>query len=438
MNILLITHFYPPLNTGGVFRPYTWAKYWSGFGHHVTVLTTKKHPSHGNLDFHVDPDLTGRLHVHEVDYGFSREKGQDRNIPPKPYSGGSVKQKFKYLIRGLYFDYLGLLMERYLLWIFPAIAAGRVLARERPFDVIVSTFTPGASHWIARSLKMTWGIPWMADFRDLWSGNPAAQGVWPFSTLVRALERTAVAHADILTTVSDPLRAELASIHGKPCITLENGFDDEEFEDLGTEKFYPEDGKLRFVYAGAIYPGKRDPSPLFAAVRELISQGKLHPDRIELLFYGSKPLGIREMARRFDVDEVVKTPGHIDRRSVLRAQRDADGLIFLEWDDPSTEGILTGKLFEYLRSGRPILGIGNTPTSASSRLMSLAGVGFPLGKDVRLISSFLVENYIDGKMPRISPQLKVIDRYSRKTLAKTALGHLEEMVANSRRRNRMP
>lgn len=431
MNILLITHYYPPLDSSAVYRCYSWAKYWARSGHRVTVLTTKKRPSHGSLTFLPDLELPDRLQVCEIDYGFLWKLKTGRHTPANTSVGNPFKQKLKYLVRGIYFDYFGLLLERYLLWIFPAVKAARVLAQNRPFDVLVSSFTPGASHWIARRLKREWGTPWMADFRDLWAGNPVAPGAWPFSPLVRALEHRAVAQADLFSTVSDPLAETLTKVHGKPCVVLENGFDEEEFSHLSPGRFYSKDGKLRFIYAGAIYPGKRDPSPLFAAVNALIEQGRIHRDQIELMFYGNKAIGIRQIARNFHLDDVVKTPGRIDRRSILRAQRDADGLIFLDWDDPSTDGILTGKLFEYLRSARPILGIGNTPASASSRLMLRAGVGFPLGNNVDAIARFLLENYITGNGPHVAPQWDVICRYNRETLAQKALQHLVDLAGRA-------
>ncbi|GAF90479.1 unnamed protein product, partial [marine sediment metagenome] len=107
---------------------------------------------------------------------------------------------------------------------------------------------------------------------------------------------------------------------------------------------------------------------------------------------------------------------------------DASGLIFLDWNEPTAEGILTGKIFEYLRSGRPILGIGGTASSVSSRLMIEAGVGFPLGKEVKKIINFLVENFLNGKNPPVSPQWDVIHRFNRESLAKKALDYMGKLV----------
>jgi hypothetical protein len=74
------------------------------------------------------------------------------------------------------------------------------------------------------------------------------------------------------------------------------------------------------------------------------------------------------------------------------AQRDADGLLFLEWNDPSARGVLTGKIFEYIRSGRPILGIGIDDSSTESGiLLKRIGNAYCLGTNVERLKEAIIE-----------------------------------------------
>jgi len=249
--------------------------------------------------------------------------------------------------------------------------------------------------------------------------------------LFQIIERRALTNADLLIAAADSLRQVFAKRYAIPCITVENGFDPEEFDHLDPKKIYPDDGKLRFIYTGAVYQG-RDPSPLFIAIRELIKLGKLTRDEIELVFYGRRMDGIAELAKKYSITEIVRIGGLVDRATALRAQRDASGLIFLEVEEAFEDGSMSSKTFEYFRAGRPILGIGMTKDSFGGRLMVEAGVGFPLGTNVEKIKEFLLTNYILNKAPDANPNWPFINKFSRKLLAENALAYLENAVNNYR------
>jgi glycosyltransferase involved in cell wall biosynthesis len=430
MRILLVSHYFPPQNVSGALRPYSWAKYWSRSGHKVTVLTSKKTSLDGALNF-VDPRAANNtFKTYEVEYWPFRaaSAGSPRLVQTAPFQGSHNAKQIKNIIRRLR-RYLGDLADLNYPWIVKAIRLGRNLHQREAFDIIVSTYTPAASHIIGSHLKRTLGIPWVADFRDLWTANHLAQSVWPFRTLNRWLEKTTVTHADLIITISEPFQRKMQATYKAPCVTVENGFDPEEIEDLAKESLYPDDGKLRFIYTGMLYPGKRDPAPLFAAVRRLIQTGKLAPTNLEFLFYGSNLRGLQELAQQYGLQDIVKTPGHVDRATVLRAQRDADGLIFLEWDDPSAEGVLTGKIFEYMKAGTPVLGIGLSRASSSGKLLEEAGIGYALAKDVDNIAAFLINNYLRQSAPVVRPNQHLINSFSRSIQAQKVLAQMETIVA---------
>ena len=288
---------------------------------------------------------------------------------------------------------------------------------------MISTYSPPTSHWVAMFFQKRLKIPWVVDFRDIWadveSGTMAALNQW--------MEGITIAKADLLTIVSEPLRREYTRRYRLPCLTLENGFDPDEVDQLDRARLFPEDGKLRFVYTGAIY-GKRDPSPLLAALGSLIKTGKLAKQSIELIFYGRNLDHLINLAGSYGLAEVIKLQGLVERDIALRAQRDADGLIFLESEDYAVDGMLTSKIFEYFRSQRPVLGIGVSPNSTVGRLMVDAGVGFPLGTDSEAIKDFISTNFIDHKSPEIHPNWKIINQFSREILAHKALTYFKTII----------
>jgi glycosyltransferase involved in cell wall biosynthesis len=111
---------------------------------------------------------------------------------------------------------------------------------------------------------------------------------------------------------------------------------------------------VKIVYTGSIYPGRRDPTPLFEALRLLGPEG----DKFRVQFYGSAPEAVGALADRAGVRHLVEAHPPVPFRESVRLQWDADVLLLLQWNSPKEEGVCPGKLFEYLASLRPILGIG--------------------------------------------------------------------------------
>jgi glycosyltransferase involved in cell wall biosynthesis len=125
------------------------------------------------------------------------------------------------------------------------------------WDVVISTGGPYSTHLVGYILKRRgkadrWGVDW----RDLWTDNH----IYPGLPLVRMVERYAEhkfhQHADVITTVSEPLAAKLRLKAGNKVKVIYNGFDPEDYENLPVARIFPEDGVFRIVYTGTLYPGK--------------------------------------------------------------------------------------------------------------------------------------------------------------------------------------
>jgi hypothetical protein len=277
---------------------------------------------------------------------------------------------------------------------------------------------------VAGILSKRHGCSWVADYRDLWIEGHIYPGMWPFTVLEKHLEKRYVGnHADIITTVSQPLANTLQNKFHAPVYVIENGYDEDDyFQDFPP---YFRDTKKRIVYTGAIYPGKRDPSPLFAAIASMAQSDKSMrqkmSDEFEVLFFGSESDWLNSLIKKNAVQPWVKYMGMVSRADALRIQKQADILLFLEWENGSVDGILTGKLFEYLAMKKPILGIGVSAKTSPGALMEQAGVGMAVGKDIEKMISILRELVDTGKPFDIQPKEEIISRYTRKKQAKRLL-----------------
>lgn len=243
-------------------------------------------------------------------------------------------------------------------------AADRLIADWRP-EVMIASVPPHSGLLLARRIHRRHGIPWVADLRDLWTGHPYYDGRGLVRLLDRAAERAALATAEGLVTVTEGWRAALAAEWpGKPVRLVRNGFEDDAADapDPPPPPARNPQAPLTIVYAGVLYGHKRDPRPLFAAVRQL----GLGPEDVRIRFYGSEPELVRtHMAEHGLTPPLVEVLPPVRRAELMPMQRTADVLLLLRWNDPRENAVLAGKLFEYIGCRRPILSVGLTTGEAA-------------------------------------------------------------------------
>lgn len=433
MRIMLISSYFYPQNRIPVLRVGQWAKYWALQGHQVTVLTTRKYPFLG--PYGLSPVLPDNIEVVEVPYlpdwlRMRMEKhGPTRN---RAVPGESSGQRLRAKIRRLR-SHIGSLFDIHDLWVGPARRKGLALMAERPYDAIVSSFSPPAVHMVASRLKAAHPeIPWIADFRDLWADNhiTSARGVLRY--IERALEhRTIRGRADALMTVSEPLADTLRQRYPQqPAWVVENGFDPEEFPDWVSRIRTPPDsrGMLRICYAGTLYPGRRDPTPLFDAVNRLIDTGVLDRRRVAIDFYGQNEKELADILARCHGNRhgIVHAHGFVSRSDSLAAQACSSLLLLLESAEPEARGVLTGKLFEYLVSGIPVLAVGIDSTNAAGALLERTGTGF-CARSAEEIMQALSNSLELGRFPFYAPRPEIIATYARDRQAREILEQLARM-----------
>jgi len=180
--------------------------------------------------------------------------------------------------------------------------------------------------------------------------------------------------------VSEPLNHKLKNRYRTSLVrTIENGFEPLDAQSISKEAFFKGDGITRIAHTGAIYPGYRDPSPLFEALRNLKDDST--ELKLELVFAGKYSDYIADLAERYGVESHVKQLGMLSHSDSLRMQRDADILLFLEFESKDVSGIISGKIFEYMNSGTEIWAIGITDESIVGNMLNQEGGVPPVVQD---------------------------------------------------------
>lgn len=408
MDLLLVAPCFPPQHAIAALRTHAFARTWADAGHRVTVLTTAKRPDQCGLDLPCDG-----FSVVELDYRvpwlFERLRGRHRAAQPVESERTARRGWFGALRRlkertGVFSQVRMPDLTDW--WIAPATAWARTAG---PWDAVVSSSGPPAALLAARAIKRAGRARyWAADFRDLWTEHHLYSGLFPFTLRERAEERACLREADLLVTVSEGLAGKLTARARRPVEVIYNGFDDA--DQLPAEPAFAPDGLLRLVYTGTLYERGQDTTTLLVALNLLPSQQR---QRLRLVVAGPSGAAWRALARTHGVEAMVEDHGLLPRSTALRLQRDAAALVLLDWRDPS-EGVLTGKAFEYLCADAPILLIGGASDSPLARLLARAGRGTALGDDPRRIAAVLAELLADPVRIAPAPDAAFIATLSRR------------------------
>ena len=241
------------------------------------------------------------------------------------------------------------------------------LIEEEEIDAIISSSWPITCHTIAKDLNEKYNLPWIADLRDLWNLNPYVSHTFIRNYFEKRLELKTFENADALTTTTDLAAETLSTLHPKSRIVpILSGYDKDDFkflEELIAENDdsmnnSPNDSsKLKFIYAGSLYGGKRDPSYLFEAIRQLEDENKLDSSKISIEFYGDST-GLEEIAKRYGLLDILHIGGKIAHEEVLKKQLNSDVLLLISWDNEKEKMFIPGKIYEYFALKKPVLSIG--------------------------------------------------------------------------------
>ena len=412
--VLIITYYFPPRQHIASLRPMGLAKYLIEFGWQSVILTVNL-PKALDIRFQVvrtpyPGDVSALL---KKKFRLNTEKGFQKQIGiPISIRGNrkSLTGKIVSLVKE-FFTY----PDEQKAWLPYGLKAGCNILKNDDFDAIISTSGPETTHLIAAGLKSRYSIPWVADFRDLWTQNH----YYPYSRirqlLDKSLERKTIAQADALVTVSKPLAEKLQLLHNKKKIfSISNGFDPDEIKKASLTK------KFTITYTGQLYQGKQDPTPLFMAIEKMIAEKVVNPLSLFIQFFGPQQYWLDEEIERHNLGGIIKQYGNVDREVALTKQREAQILLLLNWDDPEEMGVYTGKIFEYLAANRPILALGGRPGDVVCDLLKETGAGVQ-ASSVQKIENVLRAWYLEyltyGQV-RYSGRYEQIARYSHREMAK--------------------
>jgi hypothetical protein len=365
--VLFVAYFYPPLANSGTQRPFGFANCLPDFGWEPLVLTVADPPDHqldnrmlekvrpGTRIFRVPmlSDAAGSL--------LARPLGAVANAPDIASAiSWRVRRHFRF-------------PDLYALWRPTAVRAGLKIFREIGFDAVWATGFPWTSLVIGRDISRKTGVPLIADFRDLWTGEDLIEPI-PEAELPRhkRLERSVLAQAAAVTSPSAVMNEELKALappdSRRHFVTMTNGFDRTPGESAVSQNPIGKRARVRIVYAGVWKPGY-GLDALYEAIRALSARGDITPVDVEVVAAGFTP----GHAERFGIAEYVSELGRVSHDEASWLMRSADILFLPAAAGKRRDICVPGKLFEYAAASRRIIALAENPSAVRTFLNEVGG-----------------------------------------------------------------
>lgn len=406
--LMVAFHFPPQAGSSGIHRTLNFVKHLSRQGLQPAVLTANERAYEsvsGDLMKSIPDDV-------EVIRAFGIDASRHLSI------------------RGKYPGLLAL-PDRWSSWWPGAVLAGWKHIREAKPDVIWSTYPIATSHLIGASLHRLSGRPWIADFRD-----PMVSEGFPVGRLQRSIWRRLEAHVvqratrcTFTTQRTAALYAERYPDFQAKFQVIENGYDEDAFTGNTPQRTGLRTSQKLWLHSGLIYPNERDPSAFFAAVKCHIDAGTINSDELCIRFRAARhDTEIKKLAEKYGLLAIVDICPPIPYREAISEMMGADLLLLFQ--GAQFDNQIPAKVYEYLRSSRPILAMVGSQGDTRALLETFSAVQTPEINDAHGIVSAL-SNFLGSRQDFLpESNLAQIKQYSRVKAAE----ELEILIQTTRQR----
>lgn len=371
--VLIISYYWPPTGGSGVQRWVKFCKYLPQLGWQPVVYTPEN-PEQLAVDESLINEIPEEVEViktrilepYEVYRRLLGRKKQGEINPINSTSGKSLTQKAALWARANLF-----IPDPRISWVRPSVKYLVKYLEEHPVDVIVTTGPPQSMHLIGRGVKRATGIRWIADFRDPWTRmfyfKHLGLSSWAERRHLR-LEKSVLDECDAIISVTPLVQKDFQQMSETPVHMITNGFDESDFP---IEAQYSPGDKFTIVHTG-LFAVDGNPVKLWDVLAKKCQSDPEFAEKCEIRLAGKIDREIIQSIEERGLGGNLTNLGYLSHNLTVKEQQSASMLILPLRIDPEYRKVLPGKIFEYLASRRPVLGIGQEDGAAATVLKDAA------------------------------------------------------------------
>lgn len=457
--LLVIAGEFPPLKTIGRIRTVKFVEQLRAHGWEAVVVTLAPSGQEPNFDPKLMDEIAEGVEVIRLPLPDIEAKiadfaklllGRKQNIslsekpiaprghPPQKVSASASQSNLldwgHGIVRKLLRNFVHV-PDNYLPWARAATAECIKLCAGRKIDAIYTTLPPFSSAYVGHDLRKATGLPWIVDYRDLWFGDVLREWLpeWRKRLELR-IEKRLLKAADVIVTVSEPKTAYMQRLH--PHLkarweTLTNGYDTDIYgnrqrtRQLGRET-------IEFVYTGRLFKNRRG----YAFAEALGRIHKSDPKQVENIrvrILGGVEADIRarydEILARHGIAHLYDFAGDVSYNAAMEAQINCDYLLLIVDTGETSDGVIPGKLFEYVAARRPIFAL--CDPGATQQIIERAGLGKAVpAESIDACETMLREWLAQPAPEKIEADNDYLDQFDRREITRRLALLLDEVVAS--------
>lgn len=430
--VLIISYYWPPSGGAGVQRWLKFTKYLGEYGWTPVIYTPEnpEMPSHDDSlaknipqgtavvkqpitePYDLYKKFIGQKKGEKINTGFLAESDKPRK-----------REKMARWLRGNFF-----IPDARKFWIKPSIKFLKKYLKDHPVDAIVSTGPPHSMHLIAKGVHKTTGIPWLADFRDPWTRIDFYEELLLSKRAHRKhckLEKSVLETATQVVAVGDLVLEEFREIANIPhieCIT--NGYDEDDFAGIEV----PLDSKFSLAHIGSFSPA-RNPGVFWQVVKDLCDEVEGFREDFSMKLVGKIDISVSKDIEKYGLNDLIDIRPYMPHSEVIKEQMASQILLLVVNNTRYAKSIIPGKLFEYLRSRRPILMLGPTEGDVA-RIIEETNTGASSDHgDYDSLKSIILDYYEKFNAGHLDVSAENVEYYSRKNLTARMAALLDKISA---------
>ncbi|QRA41713.1 MULTISPECIES: glycosyltransferase family 4 protein [Chryseobacterium] len=419
--ILIITYYWPPAGGPGVQRWLKFAKYLPDFGW-KPIIYTPENPSYPLLDETLMKDIPENIEMVRTKIWEPYQLAEKLNKSNKKFKAGqfdvgknqSWKSKLSIWVRGNFF-----IPDARVFWVKPSVTFLEKYLKENKIDTIVTSGPPHSLHLIGLGLKNKMpDLKWVADFRDPWteiSYYKHLKLTKSSDKKHRQLESAVFKNADI-TLATSYTDAENFRKAGANAFCITNGFDESDSSKKAVENKNSQIEKAFTLSYIGVLEQLRNPENLWKALDELVKENAEFAADFKLKFVGRIDDKVLHSIENSSLKNHILNLGYLAHGKAVEEMQNSDMLLITNFPNEASKGIIPGKIFEYLASGKQILSFGPDKADVAKILEETqAGKHFSY-QDTENIKKFILEKYELWKNDSLIENTQHIEQFSRKNL----------------------